>query len=76
MSAATLSYEELLSENLLQKEQIDSLKLQVEWFQKQFFGSKSERLISDSPQQLVFFPEMAPVEKPAKHRSHCLQISQ
>jgi len=68
MTTATLSYEELLAENAIVKEENAGLKQQLEWFRKQFFGSKSERLVSDSPQQLVFFPEMTPVEKPEKEK--------
>ena len=66
MATAALTYEELLTENATVKEENADLKKQLEWFRKQFFGSKSERLISDSPQQLVLFPEMTPVEKPKK----------
>jgi len=82
MTAIAPTYEELLTEvaalrinaNISKanesflKEKVVDLEGQLEWFRKQFFGSKSERLISDSPQQLVFFPEMAPVEKQTKEK--------
>lgn len=53
---AVLTYEELLEENAL-------LKQQLEWLKRQVFGQKSERLVSDSPQQLILFPEMTPIEE-------------
>jgi transposase len=76
METAALNYEELLAEVALLRlseavlktevtvvtEQNTLLKQQLEWFQKQLFGSKSERLV-DSSQQLILFPEMAPVKK-------------
>lgn len=80
MTAAALTYEELLAEIAVAKSEVvvaraevaiakeenTHLKKQLEWFHKQFFGSKSERLVPDSPQQLILFPEMTPVSKPKK----------
>ena len=64
MKTAIPTYEDLLAEVAVVKEEnavvkeenCQTLKQQLEWFQKQFFGPKSERLISDSPQQLVLLP--------------------
>ncbi len=68
MTAVAPTYEELLAEVVVVKEENALLKQQLDWFKKQFFGSKSERVVSDSPQQLILFPEMTPVEKPKKEK--------
>lgn len=64
MTTASLTYQELLTNNQLLQTEVDSLKQQLEWFKKQFFGKKSERIIStESTEQLLLFPQMTPVEK-------------
>lgn len=64
------SYEILLEslskteqENALYKEENAILKQQIDWFKKQLFGQKSERLVPVNPDQLVLFPEMKAVEE-------------
>ena len=47
---------------ILYEEKIAQLESQLEWFRKQVFGPKSERLSSEAPQQLILFPDMTPVE--------------
>lgn len=80
MQAVIPTYEELLTEvavlranetlyktnnSLLEEENI-LLKQQIEWFKKQVFGQKSERLVSDSPEQLILFPQMTPIQEGKK----------
>jgi len=47
------SYEDLLGENQTQGEQIKKLKARIAWFEKQVFGSKSERRVDGSHQLLL-----------------------
>ena len=70
MNAELLSHQELLDryqtvkqEVVAVKQENSYLKQQLEWFKKQIFGKKSERVIPPAPEQLVFFPELEPVQK-------------
>jgi transposase len=70
MTTAPLTYEELLEENVvlrtkeaLYEQKVAHLESQLEWFRRQVFGQKSERVVSDPPEQLILFPEMTPVEQ-------------
>ena len=48
------TYASVLEENSALKSERDALKRQVDWFQKQMFGQKSERrLVEANPQQLA-----------------------
>ncbi len=49
MSTAT-EIDILLAEHSLFKEQVAQLTEQLEWFKRQLFGKKSERLIADENQ--------------------------
>ncbi len=53
------------SELLLEKEnRISGLEIQIEWFKRQLFGQKSEKLIPQDPHQRTLFdvPEVPPSE--------------
>lgn len=56
METVKPSYEALLDE-------VTFLKQQLEWFKRQLFGKKSERIVPDNPQQLVLFPQMTPLHE-------------
>jgi transposase len=51
-----------LEEHLILKNEVESLKAQVEWFKRQLFGKKSEKIIQDSPDQLLLFEPLASPE--------------
>jgi len=64
------TYEELLVEWIAikqEKAQIEQqnavLKQQIEWFKRQLFGKKSERVIPENKDQLVLFPDLKPIEE-------------
>jgi transposase len=44
--------------------QIDSLKLQLDWFKRQMFGAKSERFVLDNPAQLSLGAALPLPDKP------------
>jgi len=50
---AQLSVEQLQAQVLAQAQLIEQLKRQLDWYRRQMFGSKSERLVlQDNPQQI------------------------
>ena len=49
--------ESLKFQNEKLSERADALAAQVKWFQKQLFGSKSERRIADTPKEQLFLGE-------------------
>ena len=66
MATATPTYEELLVKYAVVEQENALLKQQVEWFRRQLFGKKSERVVPENPQQLVLFPSLEPVEEEKK----------
>jgi len=51
---AQISVEQLQAQVLAQMQLIEALKRQIEWFRRQMFGSKSERLVlQENPQQIA-----------------------
>jgi transposase len=49
--------ESLKSQNEKLSERADALAAQVKWFQKQLFGSKSERRVAETPKEQLFLGE-------------------
>src|SRR5664280_379417 len=50
---AQLTVEQLQAQVLAQAQLIEQLKRQLDWYRRQMFGSKSERLVlQDNPQQI------------------------
>ena len=45
--------------------QVAVLQQQLDWFKRQLFGRKSERVVAPDPQQMVLGEVLAPVEAPA-----------
>ncbi len=65
----TSSVDQLQSENLLLKTEIFVLKEQLDWFKRQIFGKKSEKIVSGIDQaqlQLTGFESLPDAEHPAK----------
>ena len=54
MAAAIFSIETLQKENAEQRAEILYLKEQIEWFKRQIFGQKSERVVDVNQEQLKF----------------------
>jgi transposase len=54
MTAAPISIEDLQQQNATLSAEILSLKEQLEWFKRQIFGKRSERVIGANPDQLQF----------------------
>ncbi len=71
MTASTISLETLQNENAKLREEIDYLKEQVAWFQRQVFGQKSEKFVDTrSAQQLLLdgFGNLTAQETPEKQK--------
>lgn len=69
MTASTIHLEQLQSENSQLKVEVGYLKEQLEWFKRQIFGKRSERIVSDLDfQQLTFggFETLAAEKKTKK----------
>jgi transposase len=49
--------------NALLEQENALLKQQIEWFRRQLFGAKSERVTPINKEQLVLFPDLKPVEQ-------------
>src|SRR3990167_5061263 len=54
LEAAIFSIETLQKENAEQRAEILYLKEQIEWFKRQIFGQKSERVVDVNQEQLKF----------------------
>jgi len=63
MTTAAPTYEELLNEKELLQQKITFLEQQIEWFKRQLFGQKSERIVQSSSQQLMLFPQLTPLKE-------------
>ena len=55
MMTATVSLEQLSKENIQLREEIGYLKEQLEWFRRQFFGQRSEKIISNLDESQLEF---------------------
>jgi len=65
----------LKKENACFKEQIDQLKEQLSWFQRQIFGKKSERIVKDVDEKQLYFEGLeasskAPEEEKKTIKTH------
>lgn len=58
------SYEELLRENQLQKQEIAYLKEQLENLKRMLFGQKRERFVPDANGQLALFEDSKEAQNP------------
>ncbi len=68
MTTAPISIEDLQSQLIERDQTIIYLKEQLEWFKRQIFGKKSERVVSANPDQLQFegFESLSEQEPPAQ----------
>lgn len=66
MKTAQPTYEELLIKCAANEQEIALLKQQVDWFKRQLFGKKSERDVPLTPDQLLLFPDMKPLQEEQK----------
>src|SRR5262245_14425488 len=58
----SLTIEKLQTENTQLKEQIQSLVEQLEWFKKQLFGKRSEKIVELVNETQLIFPGCEPIE--------------
>lgn len=64
------SYEELKNEAILALNENIYLKEQLSWLQKQLFGKKSEKIISDLNQEQLFFDGFEPIEDQEENKKN------
>jgi len=62
MQAVTI--EEFKAENILLKNAVSSLKEQLDWFKRQVFGKRSEKIVADLDEKQLYLEGLAPVEEP------------
>ena len=71
MNTSTACPEQLLRENVLLKQENTRLKEQIEWFRRQIFGKRSEKIVEPPADNVIFLPgfeELSkPVAEPSKH---------
>lgn len=64
MNTSTACPEQLLRENVLLKQEIAYLKEQVEWFRRQIFGKRSEKIVEPPVDNVMFLPGFEELSKP------------
>ncbi|MCL1127658.1 IS66 family transposase [Shewanella surugensis] len=52
------NFELVQAQNILLSEKVLSLQQQLDWFKRQLFGRKSEKLVEDNPNQAVLFERL------------------
>ncbi len=74
MTNSTISLEQHEKEKSLLKKQIAHLQEQMDWFKRQLFGKKSERIVDTQDSQQPYFPGLEPIapvaEKKQKIEGH------
>lgn len=74
-SAQITPYERLEKENNLLRNEVSLLKEQIDWFKRQIFGKRSEKIVKDLNQQQLYFEGFEnlgakPAEQKKKIASH------
>lgn len=54
----TANFKLIQAQNLLLSEKVLTLQQQLDWFKRQLFGRKSEKLLEDNPNQAVLFERL------------------
>jgi transposase len=64
MNTSSACPEQLLHENALLKQEIAYLKEQVEWFRRQIFGKRSDKIVEPPADNVIFLPGFEEPSRP------------
>jgi transposase len=71
MNSSTECPEQLLRENVLLKQENTYLKEQVEWFRRQIFGKRSEKVVEPPADNVIFLPGFGELTRPVVEPRKC-----